>query len=64
MSNLKELMQELEASRSEIDALTSGATTREVVLSDRTLFAVRSGTRIRNEDIRLNRGDVPVHSCF
>jgi type I restriction enzyme M protein len=64
MSNLKELLQELEASKSEIDALTSAAKTREVALSDPALFAVRSGTRIRNEDIRLNPGTVPVYSCF
>ena len=63
ISDLKDLMQELEASKAEIASLTSG-TTRAANLSDDTLFTVRPGTRIRNEDIRANPGDVPVYSCF
>lgn len=26
--------------------------------------SIGSGTRIRNEDIRANKGDIPVYSCF
>lgn len=63
VSDLQELLTELEASKKEIGALTAG-TTRTVSLSDTGLFVVRSGTRIRNEDIRSNPGPIPVYSCF
>jgi hypothetical protein len=63
IENLGELMEELKASRDEIANLTSGPT-QSVVLSDSALFRVRSGMRIRNEDIRVNKGDIPVYSCF
>ena len=63
MANIKELLAELEASKVEISALTSGPTCT-IPLSDAALFLVRSGTRIRNEDIRANPGDIPVYSCF
>lgn len=63
IESLAELMEELKASREEIASLTSGPT-RQVTLADAGLFRVRSGTRIRNEDIRTNPGDVPVYSCF
>ncbi len=63
IESLGELMDELKASREEIANLTSGPT-KLVCLSDGLLFRVRSGTRIRNEDIRTNKGDVPVYSCF
>lgn len=63
IENLAELMDELKASREEIANLTA-CPTKAVSLSDSALFQVRSGTRIRNEDIRANKGDVPVYSCF
>lgn len=58
------LLTELEAARAEISKLTAAGEFRSVSLSDEQLFAVRSGDRIRNEDIRANPGDVPVYSCF
>jgi type I restriction-modification system DNA methylase subunit len=63
MAGLSELLQELEASRAEMQALTAVPSVA-VRLSDSALFLVRSGTRIRNEDIRTHPGDVPVYSCF
>lgn len=62
-AELTELVQELDASRAEIKALTS-VSSKAVALSEAALFLVRSGTRIRNEDIRANKGDIPVYSCF
>lgn len=62
-ADLLALTRELDASRAEIKVLTSTATTT-VSLSQPELFKVRPGTRIRNEDIRANKGDVPVYSCF
>lgn len=61
--DLEELIQELAAARRELVGLTVGPTTT-LELSDATRFVVRSGTRVRNEDIRNNPGDVPVYSCF
>ena len=54
---------ELESSQAELVTLSSGPS-RSVSLSDLSIFTVRSGTRIKSEDIRLNPGDVPVYSCF
>lgn len=62
-ATLAELTQELQSSLEEIGALTD-TTSRTVSLSATDLFRVRSGTRIRNEDIRANKGDIPVYSCF
>ncbi|WP_165971248.1 HsdM family class I SAM-dependent methyltransferase [Luteimonas terrae] len=63
MDSIAELLEELKASKEEIAELTSGPSV-SVSLSNSTYFTVRSGTRIRNEDIRSNPGDVPVYSCF
>jgi type I restriction enzyme M protein len=57
------LSADLSEARGELLRLTTGPS-RVVSLSDKSLFDVRSGTRIRNEDIRLNPGDIPVFSCF
>jgi len=62
--HLTTLLAELEAARDEISKLTSTGDFRSVSLADEQLFTVRSGDRIRNEDIRDNPGDVPVYSCF
>ncbi len=62
-AGLTELIEELEASQAEIKALTS-VSTLKISISDAESFFVRSGTRVRNEDIRSNKGDVPVYSCF
>jgi len=63
ISSITDLLRELEESRNEIASLTAGAT-KSFSLADESLFRVRPGTRIRNEDIRANPGDVPVYSCF
>jgi type I restriction-modification system DNA methylase subunit len=61
--DLTDLVAELNASKDEIAKLTASAT-KTVSLADRGLFKVRSGTRIRNEEIRNHPGHVPVYSCF
>jgi type I restriction enzyme M protein len=60
---LSVLVEELGAARRELSDLTSGPMVT-LNLSDANLFVVRSGERIRNQDIRANPGDVPVYSCF
>jgi len=57
------IAEELAAAREELAGVTQGPR-RTISLSDQELFRVRSGTRIRNEDIRKNPGDIPVFSCF
>ena len=37
---------------------------RSFGLSNPELFAVRSGTRVRGQDIRQHSGDIPIFSCF
>lgn len=61
---LTTLLAELEAARDEISKLTSTGEFVSVSLADREMFTVRSGDRIRDQDIRNNPGDVPVYSCF
>lgn len=63
IEQLAAISNDLAAAREELLGLTSGPTVT-VALSDKTYFEVRPGIRIRNEDIRLNPGDVPVYSCF
>ncbi|MDH7973527.1 N-6 DNA methylase [Sphingomonas sp. AR_OL41] len=63
INQIQEIVSDLEAAKAELAALTSGET-REVSLSDESLFKVRSGERVRNEDIENNRGNIPVFSCF
>lgn len=62
-TRIEEVGLELEAARSELEGLTSGATTT-ISLSDPSYFEVRSGTRVRTADIRENPGDIPIYSCF
>jgi len=57
------LSDDLVTSRAEIEAL-SDVPRKDVFLSDRALFSVRSGTRITNRQIHDNPGDVIVYSCF
>lgn len=54
---------ELDEARKELERLKPPRT-RTVPLSDESLFLVRSGTRITNEQVRNNAGEVPVYSCF
>jgi len=54
---------ELKSSEDELDKLTH-APMRDFKLSDTTLFTVRSGTRVRGQDIRQHPGEVPIFSCF
>lgn len=61
--SLRELLEELEQARSEIDQLTSGPTI-SMSLADAQTFQIKSGTRIRNVDLRENPGSVPVYSVF
>lgn len=63
-NQLQELLQELKAARDEIAKLTSAGSVRTVALSEEKLFSVRSGERVRTQDINENPGDVPVFSCF
>lgn len=61
--DLSEIVSELQVARNELAVLT--ATPMKLVsLNDKTLFEVKSGTRITSENIRMNQGDVPVYSCF
>lgn len=61
--SLSELNRELEDARKELRRL-SKCPMQTVQLSDEGMFDIRSGTRIRDVDIRANAGDVPVYSCF
>ena len=63
IGQIEEIATDLASARAELAALSAGPTV-SVSLSDETLFTVRSGERVRNEDIEKNRGDVPVFSCF
>jgi type I restriction enzyme M protein len=58
-----ELANELKTSKAELQSLTK-RTVKEVDLSDKTLFNVRSGTRVTNTQVLENSGEVPVYSCF
>jgi type I restriction enzyme M protein len=60
---LEELMNGLEAARSDLNTLTSVAM-KEICLSDEALFKVRSGERITSSQIREHSGTIPVYSCF
>jgi type I restriction-modification system DNA methylase subunit len=60
---LTALVADLAAARRELSELTAGDMVA-VSLSEASMFTVRSGERVRNEDIRANPGDVPVYSCF
>lgn len=62
-AQIGEIAAELEAAREELESLIPPRT-KTVSLSDKTLFRVRSGTRITNEQIRQNPGEIPVYSCF
>jgi hypothetical protein len=61
--DLLEISGELETAKSELLALQQ-APMSTAGLGDPKTFCVRSGTRIRGEDIRLNPGGIPVYSCF
>lgn len=63
IAQIEEIAADLASAKAEISALTAGPTAT-VSLSDISLFAVRSGERVRNEDIERHRGEVPVFSCF
>jgi hypothetical protein len=63
IAQIEEIAGDLASARTEIAALTAGPTIT-VSLSDPALFNVRSGERVRHEDIEKNPGDVPVFSCF
>ncbi|AUH65247.1 restriction endonuclease subunit S [Paracoccus zhejiangensis] len=58
-----EISGELKAAQDELDNLTH-APMQDFGLSDKRLFNVRSGTRVRGQDIRENSGDIPIYSCF
>lgn len=60
---ISELATELANARAELRSLSSCKKT-SIGLSNEGCFTVRSGTRIRDADIRANPGDVPVYSCF
>lgn len=60
---LQETMADLVQARSDLEALVDGPTA-EYRLSDSGEFQVRSGTRIRNVDLREQPGDLPVYSVF
>lgn len=63
-SQLRALLDDFNEARSELEKLQEESTTATLPLSDRERFLVRSGDRIRNEDIRDHPGQVPVYSCF
>ncbi len=63
ITQIEEIVADLASAKAELAALTDGPTAT-VSLSDDKFFIVRSGERVRNEDIEKNRGDVPVFSCF
>lgn len=63
VSRIETIGAELEAARTELEALTSGET-KELSLSDTAYFNVRSGTRVRTADIREHPGEIPIYSCF
>ncbi|OJF93654.1 N-6 DNA methylase [Pararhizobium antarcticum] len=60
---ISEVFDELKSSQEELDNLTH-APMANFVLSNKTLFNVRSGTRVRGQDIRQHPGEVPIFSCF
>lgn len=62
-NTMADLVIELKESRAELSELVE-TETREVVLSDRTMFKVRSGNRIKNLEVKENPGGIPVYSCF
>lgn len=61
--SLEEILGELRAAREELAKLEKSRM-KKVSLNDNTRFVVRSGTRIKSEDVRLNPGKIPVYSCF
>lgn len=60
---ISEISGELKAAQDELDKLTH-APMQDFELSDTKLFNVRSGTRVRGQDIREHPGDIPIYSCF
>lgn len=60
---LEEVIDELVSAKTELDDLTHGKTV-ELSLGDTRYFKVRSGTRVRTQDIREHPGGVPIYSCF
>lgn len=60
---LRDLVDELDEARRELAALVDGPTA-VFRLDDEDRFQVRSGTRIRNVDLRDNPGEIPVYSVF
>lgn len=61
--SISDIAEELSAAQEELEQLTH-APMKLLELADPTLFTVRSGTRVRGEDIREHPGDTPIYSCF
>jgi len=62
--SLKEIGEDLALAQSELESLVATTNVRTVSLKDAKVFTVRSGTRVRGQDIRGHDGDVPIYSCF
>ena len=63
-ATLEELSAELAAAEKELIDLQGSSNAITLSLSDGDWFKVYSGTRITNEQVRNNPGDIPVYSCF
>ncbi|MFS3128096.1 class I SAM-dependent DNA methyltransferase [Nocardioides sp. Bht2] len=62
-NTFSDLLEEMGTARAELDALEAGPMER-FSLADSDRFQVRSGTRVRNTDLRDFPGTVPVYSVF
>ncbi|GEO41613.1 hypothetical protein SAE02_57610 [Skermanella aerolata] len=62
--DLEGLLKELSRAKRELTALSADGPTKDIRLDDEQYFHVRSGDRIKTEEIRANPGSIVVYSCF
>lgn len=62
-ATLRDLLDELDQAQAELLALSPDRS-ETVSIGNHSLFEVRSGKRVRHQDVLAHPGDLPVYSCF